>query len=271
MAIHVTPIPRLTTLAAPAFTLGTSNVAGDALTAVASNSTLLAFDATTPAAVAATAATGSATVSARRDHVHVGTGATGTVTDNAIVLFDGTGGASLQQSSSNTPTFSDAGILTIPAGQIVFPATESASGGANTLDDYQEGTFTPTILDGSFDPGESQAYSTQVGRYTKIGNQCIFTIMIETTSLGSLTLTDGVRIGGLPFTAINSASVRPSVVCGNGQNFTIPEGTTVTGFVNENTTLITLRLWDSATGISNFLLSEWSADGLANFSGVYEV
>ena len=40
MAINVTPIPRLTVLATPAFTLGTSNVAGNALTAVASNSTL---------------------------------------------------------------------------------------------------------------------------------------------------------------------------------------------------------------------------------------
>lgn len=74
MAIHVTPIPRLTTLTTPAFTLGTANAAGDALTAVASNSTLLAFDTSVPAAVAAASATGSATVAARRDHVHAGSG-----------------------------------------------------------------------------------------------------------------------------------------------------------------------------------------------------
>jgi hypothetical protein len=40
MTINVTPIPRLTVLAAPAFVLGDSNVAGSALTAVASDSTL---------------------------------------------------------------------------------------------------------------------------------------------------------------------------------------------------------------------------------------
>jgi hypothetical protein len=58
-------------LAAPAFTLGTANAAGDAITAVASNSTLLAFDATVPAvAYAPSPLAGSATVSARRDHVH---------------------------------------------------------------------------------------------------------------------------------------------------------------------------------------------------------
>ena len=72
MGISVTPIPRLTTLTTPAFTLGTANAAGDALTAVASNSTLLTYDTTVPTTVGSsdTAATGSATVSARRDHVH---------------------------------------------------------------------------------------------------------------------------------------------------------------------------------------------------------
>ena len=72
MTITVTPIPRLIDLATPAFTLGTSNVAGSAETAVASDSTLLAFDATVPTTIAysATAATGSATVTARRDHTH---------------------------------------------------------------------------------------------------------------------------------------------------------------------------------------------------------
>jgi len=72
MGISVTPIPRLTVLADPSFTLGTTNAAGDALTAVASNSTLLAFDTTLPAATG-TSATGSATVTARRDHVHAST------------------------------------------------------------------------------------------------------------------------------------------------------------------------------------------------------
>ena len=71
MSINVTPIPRLIDLAVPAFTLGTSNAAGSAETAVASDSTLLAFDATVPTTITtASAAAGSATVTARRDHVH---------------------------------------------------------------------------------------------------------------------------------------------------------------------------------------------------------
>jgi len=72
MAIHVTPIPRLTSLVTPAFGLGTANAAGDAITAVASNSTLLTFDTTLPvvSTYAGSSAVGSATVTARRDHKH---------------------------------------------------------------------------------------------------------------------------------------------------------------------------------------------------------
>jgi hypothetical protein len=72
MAINVTPIPRLTVLATPAFTLGTTNTAGAAVTAVASNSTLLAFDGTLPDAITygQSGAAGSATVASRRDHAH---------------------------------------------------------------------------------------------------------------------------------------------------------------------------------------------------------
>jgi hypothetical protein len=75
MTIQVTPIPRLTSLVAPAFTLGTANAAGDAITAVASNSTLLTFDGVAPAQVSTAGAVGSATVAPRRDHVHQGTSA----------------------------------------------------------------------------------------------------------------------------------------------------------------------------------------------------
>jgi len=73
VAIHVTPIPKLTEFAAPALTLGTANAAGSAITTIATNSTLLAFDTTVPTTISAygaSAATGSAVVASRRDHVH---------------------------------------------------------------------------------------------------------------------------------------------------------------------------------------------------------
>jgi hypothetical protein len=100
MAIQVTPIPRLTVLTVPAFTLGTANAAGSAITAIASNSTLLAFDAVDPAAVGAASSVGSATVAPRRDHVHAAATApafervvltSGNVTTTSTTLVDLTG------------------------------------------------------------------------------------------------------------------------------------------------------------------------------------
>jgi len=72
MSIHVTPIPRLTTLVAPAFTLGTVNTAGSAITAVASDSTLLAFDATVPDAITfgQSGSAGDSVTASRRNHAH---------------------------------------------------------------------------------------------------------------------------------------------------------------------------------------------------------
>ena len=101
MAIHVTPIPKLTAFTTPAFTLGTTNAAGDATTAVASNSTLLAFDATLPAATG-TAATGSSAVAGRRDHVHASTVAATQAEEeagSAITAFTSPGTQQFHQSA----------------------------------------------------------------------------------------------------------------------------------------------------------------------------
>jgi len=72
MTITVTPIPQLVELAAPAFTLGTANAAGSAATAIASDSTLLMFDAVSVDAITLgqSGSVGTAVVPPRRDHAH---------------------------------------------------------------------------------------------------------------------------------------------------------------------------------------------------------
>ena len=52
---------------------------------------------------------------------------------------------------------------------IAFPATQSASSDANTLDDYEEGTYTPIL--GATTTNPTVTYSVQKGYYTKIGNR----------------------------------------------------------------------------------------------------
>ena len=63
-----------------------------------------------------------------------------------IPVFDGTTGKLIKDNTTGTSSL--AGPLDLSAsgaGQILFPATQNASSGANTLDDYEEGTWTPVI------------------------------------------------------------------------------------------------------------------------------
>jgi len=93
-----------------------------------------------------------------------------------------------------TPSASGSGIT--------FPATQSASSDANTLDDYEEGTWTPTLV---FSGGAGTlSYGTRVGSYTKIGRVVYFNMGLvfnKGTASGTLD-----NVTGLPFTAVNSSN-----------------------------------------------------------------
>ena len=108
-----------------------------------------------------------------------------------------TGGPSWDTSSNLTVN----GLLNISAataGQIQFPATQNASANANTLDDYEEGTWTPAYApsSGSF---SSITYATQSGTYTKIGRMVYCHVDIATASLSLGAAGGNIRITGLPF------------------------------------------------------------------------
>jgi hypothetical protein len=79
---------------------------------------------------------------------------------------------------------SGGGVLQISNG-ITFPATQSASSNANTLDDYEEGTWSASAITSVNNTGASFSE----GRYTKIGNivhiQGKFTLTV--TSANTLT------------------------------------------------------------------------------------
>jgi hypothetical protein len=106
-----------------------------------------------------------------------------------------------------SPTFT--GQATIPTinltgGQITFPATAVPSADANTLDDYEEGTWTPVFTAST--PGTfSATYSIQLGAYNKIGNLVIASFsMAGTTTKG--TASGDFLISGLPFNVANTGS-----------------------------------------------------------------
>jgi hypothetical protein len=81
--------------------------------------------------------------------------------------------------------------FSVSGGQIKFPATQNASADANTLDDYEEGDWTPII-------GGSATYTTQEGKYTKIGRLVTIHCRLTINAIGTGSAT---TISGLPFTS----------------------------------------------------------------------
>ena len=82
---------------------------------------------------------------------------------------------------------------------IDFSATSDSGGMANELlDDYEEGTFTPTMAGNT----GSLTLSTAVGNYTKVGNVVYFSYVVISSSGTTGTFP---RLGGLPFTSSSTA------------------------------------------------------------------
>jgi hypothetical protein len=88
---------------------------------------------------------------------------------------------------------------------IAFPATQSASSDANTLDDYEEGTWTPTYVP-TTNSFTSITYAFQSGKYTKVGNLVTVTFRISTSALTVGTASGILYLGSLPFTPNGSGN-----------------------------------------------------------------
>lgn len=124
-------------------------------------------------------------------------------TNAASVIVKGlstTGLATIGAGITITGTTTPLGLVDISgasAGQIKFPATANPSADVNTLDDYEEGTWTPVLSFGGVSTGI--VYNNQVGTYVKIGKLVNVYFSITLTSKGAAA---GIAaIDTLPFTA----------------------------------------------------------------------
>ena len=114
---------------------------------------------------------------------------------------------------------------------------------SSDLDDYEEGTFTPTLVNGSF------TYSTQSGFYTKIGRMVTLNIvLIWTGKSGS----GAVAFGNFPLTSLNSVSYRATGSLGYtaGLDFSTTEG----AYVGMNGNDTRAQIWlarDNASPIAS--------------------
>ena len=112
--------------------------------------------------------------------------------------------------------------LHLPYGRIEFPSTPNPTTDVQTLDQYLEGTFTPTFISTDI---SAITYTDQLGRYVKIGRHVFIWLELEINSITLSGAAADVTIGGLPFASSSSTSSALSV---NIFNFTAA-GAGVTG------------------------------------------
>jgi hypothetical protein len=151
-----------------------------------------------------------------------------------------------------TPTTSGFGIT--------FPASQSASTNANTLDDYEEGTFTPEVI-GSSTEGTA-SYTVQIGKYTKIGDRVFINIFLQWSSG---TGTGSMNIKGLPFTSEPSPSNQSFSNYNTGVS--LPAGHVMQLITGSNSTLVNVN--SVPTGGGTDLNVAYDASGLIIVGGNY--
>jgi len=109
-----------------------------------------------------------------------------------------------------TPAASGAGIT--------FPATQSASSDANTLDDYEEGTWTPTDASGA-----GLTFTVSFAKYTKVGRAVSIQGAITYPTTAS---TVTAQFTGFPFNAVDSIQMSLIYTDASVATFTYLSGNT---------------------------------------------
>jgi hypothetical protein len=116
------------------------------------------------------------------------------------VINGSTGVDKVQDSIITAAKLASGQVLSVNG--IQFPATQAASADANCLDDYEEGTWTPSI-------GGTATYGGRYGRYVKIGKlvSVQFLIAITTRGTGSTN-----QLQGFPFTSEGIGNVQTGCI-----------------------------------------------------------
>jgi hypothetical protein len=195
------------------------------------------------------------------------------------VEIDGTPGANDMPGRLVFSTTADGSDATTERMRITSDAyVRLASGGiqfngdtaaANALDDYEEGTWTPTIF-AITGTQPTINYQQQSGFYTKIGNIVYISLIFTTNSISGGTGTSGISFTGLPFAASSAGYY-------NIHALNVGEALSMAGSkqLYEITASITGEVSSLATSINtNFTLSEFGTGGTANrirMNGWYKV
>lgn len=155
--------------------------------------------------------------------------ASGSALATAIGAVDLSSSQSLSNKTIVAPAYSGVPITVLPTnGQVSFPSTPNPSGDPNTLDDYTEVSFTPTLGGSTTNPtGATYNAGGTYGRLTKIGRVVFVQIRMQVTNLGSggagnvqirgNTYTAGLNTS-MPVTAMDFATLTAGAVPTSGMS-----------------------------------------------------
>jgi hypothetical protein len=178
----------------------------------------------------------------------------------------GTGANVLGTTPSFTSTIGVGGATASASGAgITFPSGVSHySTDANTLDDYEEGTWTPAYapVTNSF---TSISYGFNIGKYVKIGNMVYVAWRMRTSALTVGSGSGIVLITGLPFTSVGNVYL----ALGIGDSFAVNNAGSA--LVNESNANITLQQDRNNTNIVVTDLSTGSANNFTAGFACYQV
>jgi len=153
------------------------------------------------------------------------------------------------------------GLITASGGMAV-----GGTGAANTLDDYEEGTYTPVL----YSNGCTFSYSVQLGSYVKIGNLVYLQFNI-TLSNRTGTLSNTVFMDNIPFNTKNvDNSLYSGGHIGHYFNVNLGSGTTmVYQLPAVSTNQIELKEVGDAIGENGIVASELNTNAIIRGSVLY--
>ena len=183
--------------------------------------------------------------------------------DGAILDFNSAGTNVGSVSVTGTGTTYSTGST----GGIDFSATSDGSGTmtSEVLDDYEEGTWTPTLLGGG---GSVSSYAYQVGSYEKIGRQV--TLRGHVSSAAN-TLTGAINIGGLPYTPEGTTNNHSTMDITLASGLVITAGISLAGHLVPANSTARINQWSLASGTNNADGSQFSNTATLVFSITYSV
>ena len=188
--------------------------------------------------------------------IHITDSASGATDSDGVYLSMDSPNLYVQNKEAGFTAFETSGterMRILAGGGLTFNGDTAA---ANAIDDYEEGTFTPTITEG----GSGFSYQVQEGIYTKIGN--IVKIQGKISGFSDRTTSNNVQVSSLPFSTLSNQAAG-SIFC----RYATGEPTAIYADSNR------LTFYASSSGAYSNLqhneLNNASAD--IYFAGVYQV